>query len=249
MRKKLEMKNSIYNHRKLYLTILITLIWNFNTYSQDLSAQRLYDRYRGYQGLAQWACEDSAQVIDYLLRLDLQMGAITKKLYDPDARNIFWRLDMRNLLIEHTGIEFQISILGCLKGDTVAIVAYPEGKSIYKQEKEMKIEYPQEKNEEIAKRIKMVYDTIVVSGNQELLTRLSNLKNKRSPFLLDWSMSIVPDYQIYSRNFSGQEYLFLSRESVEGDDQGKQLLDWIDETFLILKRISDKKRGDSAGLK
>ena len=113
----------------------------------------------------------------------------------------------------------------------------------------MKIEYPQEKNEEIAKRIKMVYDTIVVSGNKELLKRLSDLKNIRSPFLLNRKSTTVPDYQIYSRNFSGQEYLFLSRESVEGDEQGKQLLDWIDETFLVWKRISDKKKGDSAGLK
>jgi len=243
------MKNSLYYHKKLYLTILIILTCHFNIYSQELSPLAEYNRYCGYQGLAQWACEDSVQVVDYLLRLDLRTGKISEKLYDPGARMIFWRLDMRNLMLEHYGVQFQISILGCLKGDTVAIVAYPQEKSIYEQEEELKLKYPQEKNDEIAKRIKMVYDTIVVSGNKELLKRLSDLKNIRSPFLLNRKSTTVPDYQIYSRNFSGQEYLFLSRESVEGDEQGKQLLDWIDETFLVLKRISDKKKGDSAGLK
>jgi len=232
------MKYFINNHRILCSTISIILIWHLNIYSQDLDP---FERYFRLQGLRQWACEDSAEVVDYVLRLDLRTGKISEKLYDPGARMILWRLDMRNLMLERYGIQFQISILGCLKGDTVAIVAYPQEKTIYEQEKELKIKYPQENNKEIAKRIKMVYDTIVISGNQELLTRLSNLSNKRSPFLLNWGPVIVPDYQIYSRNSSGQVYCFLSRESVEGDDQGKQLLDWIDETFLVLKRISDKK--------
>jgi hypothetical protein len=231
------MNNFNYLHKILLSTISTILLGT----SIPLISQDLNSRFCGDQGLMQWIGRDSASVIDYVLPLNTKLGAMTNKIYDPGARIIFWRLDVRNLSIEPSGVEFQFSILGCRKGDTIAILRYPLNESIDKQEQELKKEYPRATNREIAEHIKVVCDTIIVADSKELLERISTLKSIGIPLLTNSSEGYYPNYQIYSKNMAGQAYLFLAKEAVENEENGRRLLQWIDDMFALLKRISELK--------
>lgn len=229
--------NKFYQSNLLILIILLNIL-----VPQSLFSQKLYDSHDRFYcplGLMQWAGEDSSYVVDYLLKLDWDRHV------DEHNNNfikgvVSWRIDLRSQGLFTNEVEFQISILGGWK-DTVIVLAYPREGSIFEQEKKLKERFPNESNLERAKRIKMKYDTILVSGNQEIVNKLSELKKIKYPVMLIETELGTPWYQIYSRNSSGQVYIALSYSSEEGDKEIAKLLKWIDGIFPMIKKMSKNK--------
>ncbi|MFA6542599.1 MAG: hypothetical protein WCT99_13445 [Bacteroidota bacterium] len=223
--------------KKYILLSFNVIVFFIQLFIQKSDAQNRFDPLR-YQtkGIVQWACLDSSQVYDYVLRL----YPISE--FRTDSTITLWKFVARNVNIEPNGMEFQFSIT-VSDPDTVIAIAYPFGGSVYHQVQDLLLKYPIANSSELAKHVMMVYDTIQINGVKELKEIVRDIAKMKYYVLLDDKFSFtVPTYEIYSQTYGGVIYFSIGSAGLGEDEERLSFTEWIDKTFNTIKTYSDRQR-------
>lgn len=214
----------------------ISIIIFFHLNVNSINAQNLYNPLRyETKGLVQWACIDTPQVYDYVLRL------FPISVYRTDSTLTLWQFVVRSVSTKSNDVEFQFSITAGTP-DTIIVIAYPLSKSIYRQVQSLMEKYPKANSEQLAEHVEMIHDTVRVNGNTELEKIVQDISKMKYYLLLADNFSFaVPTYEIFSQTANGIVYYSIGFGGVGEDAERQTLLEWINKTFIILKGYCEQK--------